>query len=104
MIPNFVDLGRFHPDRDPARRRAFARTGEALLVHVSNFRPVKRSVAAAEVLARVVRERPAVLLMVGDGNDAKSLIAMAERMGLKQDVVFTHWVAPEKVPDFIEGT
>ncbi len=88
VIHNFVDLGRFHPDREPARRRAFARTGEALLVHVSNFRPVKRSTAAVEVLARVVRERPAVLLMVGDGPDRAACEARARELGVRDRVRF----------------
>ncbi len=88
VIPNFVELERFHPDREPARRRAFARTGEALLVHVSNFRPVKRSVAAVEVLARVVRERPAVLLMVGDGPDRAACEARARELGVRDRVRF----------------
>ncbi len=88
VIPNFVDLQRFHPDREPSRRRAFARTGEALLVHVSNFRPVKRSVAAVEVLARVVRERPAVLLMVGDGPDRAACEARARELGVRDRVRF----------------
>lgn len=88
VIPNFVDLQRFHPYREPSRRRAFARTGEALLVHVSNFRPVKRSVAAVEVLARVVRERPAVLLMVGDGPDRAACEARARELGVRDRVRF----------------
>ena len=88
VIHNFVDLERFHPDREPARRRAFARTGEALLVHVSNFRPVKRSVSAVEVLARVVRERPAVLLMVGDGPDRAACEARARELGVRDRVRF----------------
>jgi len=88
VIPNFVELERFHPGREPARRRAFARTGEALLVHVSNFRPVKRSVAAVEVLARVVRERPAVLLMVGDGPDRAACEARARELGVRDRVRF----------------
>ena len=88
VIHNFVDLERFHPDREPARRRAFARTGEALLVHVSNFRPVKRSVSAVEILARVVRERPAVLLMVGDGPDRAACEARARELGVRDRVRF----------------
>ena len=88
VIHNFVDLERFHPNREPARRRAFARTGEALLVHVSNFRPVKRSVSAVEILARVVRERPAVLLMVGDGPDRAACEARARELGVRDRVRF----------------
>jgi N-acetyl-alpha-D-glucosaminyl L-malate synthase BshA len=88
VVPNFVDLVRFKPARDPVRRRAYALPTETLFVHVSNFRPVKRSVAAVEIFARVVRERPAVLLMVGDGPDHAVCEERARQLGIRERVRF----------------
>ncbi len=88
VIPNFVDTERFVPGRDGQRRRAYAKSGEALLVHVSNFRPVKRAVAAVDVLAAVAKRRPAVLLMVGDGPERAACEARARALGVRDRVRF----------------
>jgi N-acetyl-alpha-D-glucosaminyl L-malate synthase BshA len=55
---------------------------------VSNFRPVKRAVKAVEVLARVAKERPAVLLMVGDGPDRAACEERARELGVRDRVRF----------------
>ena len=88
VVPNFVDPERFTPGRDPARRAAFAKTGQALLIHVSNFRPVKRAMTAVDVLAEVTKRRDAVLLMVGDGPDRAACEARARERGVRDRVRF----------------
>jgi L-malate glycosyltransferase len=88
VIPNFVDSERFAPRRDPPRRRAFARPDEALLVHVSNFRPVKRTTSVVDVLAAVAKERPAVMVMVGEGPDRAACEARARALGVRDRVRF----------------
>ena len=88
VIHNFVDPVRFHPGRDVSRRRALVRSNEALLLHVSNFRPVKRAVSAVEVLAAVAKERPAVLLMVGEGPDRAACESRARELGVRDRVRF----------------
>ena len=88
VVPNFVDLERFRPVREPARRRAYALSTDALLIHVSNFRPVKRSVAAVEIFARVVQATPAVLLMVGDGPERAVCEERARALGVRDRVRF----------------
>ena len=50
-------------------RRHFAAPDEPILMHLSNFRPVKRVADVVKVFARVARERPAQLVLVGDGPD-----------------------------------
>ncbi|MCB9729562.1 MAG: N-acetyl-alpha-D-glucosaminyl L-malate synthase BshA [Deltaproteobacteria bacterium] len=71
VLPNFVDTEAFAPAEGPNGRclaQLFGGTDPALtLVHVSNFRQVKRTVDLIEVFARVAREVPARLLMIGDG-------------------------------------
>jgi len=67
VVPNFVDPGRFERVRhDPGARR-WARPGEKVLIHVSNFRPVKRVMDVVEIFLRLRRVMPTRLLLVGDG-------------------------------------
>jgi N-acetyl-alpha-D-glucosaminyl L-malate synthase BshA len=75
VVPNFVDGERYRPDAASDWARGFRRPGEALLVHVSNFRPVKRVGDVIAIFGRVLETMPARLLLVGDGPDR----ALAER-------------------------
>ena len=82
VIPNFVDTARFVRVADPAIRARFAHPDEALLLHVSNFRPVKRVEDVVEVFARVSSEIPARLLMVGDGPERSRAFELAQQLGV----------------------
>ncbi|HOX26498.1 MAG TPA: N-acetyl-alpha-D-glucosaminyl L-malate synthase BshA [Candidatus Krumholzibacteria bacterium] len=86
VIPNFVDTRRFRPvERSHARRR-FAADGEALIIHASNFRPVKNLPAVLEVFARVAARRPARLLLLGDGPQREPALAQARALGVAERV------------------
>ena len=63
-------------------RAAFAAPGQKILLHVSNFRPVKRVLDVVRIFERVAREVAAVLLMVGEGPERSSAQALARRLGL----------------------
>lgn len=82
VIHNFVDGDRFVRITDPAVRARFAHPDEALLVHVSNFRPVKRVQDVVQVFARVASEIPARLLMIGDGPDRPRAFELAQQLGV----------------------
>ncbi len=71
VIPNFVNCDIYVRNKAAAEqlRAQYARKDERLLVHLSNFRPVKRVRDVIEIFARVARKMPARLLMVGDGPD-----------------------------------
>ena len=69
-------------------RSAFAAPGEKILLHVSNFRPVKRVLDVVRIFERVSREVPSVLLMVGEGPERASAQALARRLGLQDRVRF----------------
>jgi N-acetyl-alpha-D-glucosaminyl L-malate synthase BshA len=88
VIPNFIDCeaNRRHPV--PEIRQRFAPRGEKLLIHVSNFRPVKRVTAAIEVFARVHHRVPSRLLMVGDGPDLDAAMQLTKALGLGANVQF----------------
>ena len=67
VIPNFIDPARYEQARTSVGARRWARPGERLLVHISNFRPVKRVLDVVETFRRVRGRIPSRLLMVGDG-------------------------------------
>ncbi|HET7291328.1 MAG TPA: N-acetyl-alpha-D-glucosaminyl L-malate synthase BshA [Vicinamibacteria bacterium] len=87
-IYNFVDTTQHCPTRAYRDRAAFARPDERILLHISNFRPVKRVLDTVRILERVVKEVPAVLLMVGEGPERSSAQALARRLGLADRVRF----------------
>lgn len=88
VIPNFVDLELYRRDRYPCHRAKFAPAGEKLLIHVSNFRPVKRLEDVIRIFARVAREIPARLLLAGDGPDRARAQLLAEELGVASQVTF----------------
>ncbi len=85
VVPNFVDTATWHPpakrNRRPLQERfADLRDTDAVLVHVSNFRPVKRIADVVAIFQAVHAQRPARLLLIGDGPDcahAEQLLAAA---------------------------
>jgi N-acetyl-alpha-D-glucosaminyl L-malate synthase BshA len=88
VIPNFVPLAEYHPPVDAGCRAAVAPPGHRVLLHVSNFRPVKRLLDVVRIFAGVRRVRPATLLLVGDGPDRGAAEQEADRLGLAGDVRF----------------
>ena len=75
------------PERDGPLRASLA-PGQKVLLHVSNFRPVKRVLDVVRIFERVAREVDAVLLMVGEGPERSSAQALARRLGLSDRVRF----------------
>jgi N-acetyl-alpha-D-glucosaminyl L-malate synthase BshA len=88
VIPNFLDTALYRRRDLAALRARLAPRGEPVLIHVSNFRPVKRPVAAVGVFARVRRRVPAKLLMVGDGPERQQAADAARDLGVADDVEF----------------
>ena len=88
VIPNFIDCDRHARLSIPELRAGLAPRGEKLVIHVSNFRPVKRVDAAADVFARVRARVAARLLFVGDGPDLGRVQRLAHTLGVADDVLF----------------
>jgi N-acetyl-alpha-D-glucosaminyl L-malate synthase BshA len=82
VIHNFVDTERYAPRPSPETRAHFAPEGEKVLIHVSNFRPVKRTRDVIETFAGIARRMPARLLLVGEGPDLPAAEAHAESLGV----------------------
>src|SRR3712207_2578222 len=85
VIPNFICATDYRRLDVPDLRRELAPGGEPLLVHVSNFRPVKRPVDCVEILARVRKEHGvnARLAMVGDGSERSRAEHRARCLGVE---------------------
>jgi N-acetyl-alpha-D-glucosaminyl L-malate synthase BshA len=90
VIPNFVNCDVYTPRTEGVEeaRSAYAPDGEKLLVHLSNFRAVKRATDVVEVFARVASKVPSHLLMVGDGPDRSSAERLAFEKGFRDRVHF----------------
>jgi len=89
VIPNFVNCDLYR--RDPnwlVRRGEYAAREERVLVHLSNFRPVKRVGDVIEIFARVLKQMPAKLLMIGDGPDRSQAEWLAMKKGIHEQVLF----------------
>lgn len=87
VIPNFVNLAEYAPD--PARHwEGLAPPGQRRIMHVSNFREVKRVKDVVRIFARIRRAMPATLVMVGDGPERPDAEHEAEELGVTADVRF----------------
>jgi N-acetyl-alpha-D-glucosaminyl L-malate synthase BshA len=92
VIPNFVNCDVYTPYKDEAvrneARRRLANPGEFILMHLSNFRPVKRVTDAVKVFARVLKEVPARLVLVGDGPDRSAAEWLAHELEINDKIHF----------------
>ena len=92
VIPNFVNCDVYTPIKDQAQRaaarRRLALPDEAILMHLSNFRPVKRVLDVVKVFAEVARQVPAQLVLVGDGPDRSSAEWLAHDLGIHGRIHF----------------
>lgn len=85
---NFVDKRVYYP-RDVTKLRVeFARPDEKILIHISNFRPVKRVSDVVDVFAKVSKKVKCKLLFVGEGPELSKIIAKVRELGLTDRVIF----------------
>ena len=97
VIPNCLDCGIYRRREVPGLRKRFAADDATrLVIHISNFRPVKRIDAVMEVFARISRAVPARLLLVGDGPELGTayrlsreldIAPLVETLGAQEDVI-----------------
>jgi L-malate glycosyltransferase len=88
VIPNFVDLAHYRRDGHACHRHQFADPGEKLVMHISNFRSVKRVTDVVRIFARIARERPAKLVFIGDGPERATTLQVAQEEGVDSRVVY----------------
>jgi N-acetyl-alpha-D-glucosaminyl L-malate synthase BshA len=89
VIHNFVNCDVYTRPKDvSAERSVFAEPEEKILVHLSNFRPVKRIGDVVEIFHRVQKEIPSRLIMIGDGPERPAAEWQAHRLGLLNRIYF----------------
>jgi L-malate glycosyltransferase len=88
VIPNFVDTKKYHRGDVDDVRKHFSSPGEKILVHTSNFRPVKRVADAIKVFHEVLKKVPAKLILVGDGPDRSQCEILCRELGIQEHVRF----------------
>jgi L-malate glycosyltransferase len=88
VIPNFIDPEVYNRERYGDAIRSQFDGSRKVLMHVSNFRAVKRVCDVVQVYARVAKEIPSVLVMIGDGPDRHAAEQEARQLGVEEDVFF----------------
>lgn len=88
VIHNFVDLERFQRINKDHFKKAIAPEGERILVHVSNFRKVKRVEDVVKVFHKVRQQIPSKLLLIGDGPERRNVERLSRSLKLCGDVRF----------------
>jgi len=88
VIPNFVDASRYLAVRDEPGARRWAREGEQVLVHVSNFRRIKRVLDVVRIFHQISRRRLVRLLLVGEGPELGRAEQLCRDLGISDQVVF----------------
>jgi L-malate glycosyltransferase len=88
IIPNFVDTRKYHRGDVEEVRKHFSAPGEKILVHTSNFRPVKRVADVIKVFNEVLKKIPSKLILVGDGPDRSQCEILCREFGIQDHVRF----------------
>jgi L-malate glycosyltransferase len=87
VIRNFIDTTEFTPKPGPDWSGKHYISGKLPnLIHVSNYRPVKRAPEVVEIFARVLEQIPCRLQMVGDGPDLPRVVSRAKELGVTQHI------------------
>jgi N-acetyl-alpha-D-glucosaminyl L-malate synthase BshA len=101
VIPNFICATDYQRHAVEGLRAELSPDGEPLLVHVSNFRPVKRPVDCVEILARVLKHARARLVMVGDGSERSLAEHRARCLGVGEHCSFVG--KQPKISDYLSA-
>ncbi|MGB3801134.1 MAG: N-acetyl-alpha-D-glucosaminyl L-malate synthase BshA [Lewinella sp.] len=88
VIYNFIDFARFKRNNKEHFKRAIAPNGERILIHVSNFRPVKRVDDVIYIFKIINDQTPSKLLLIGDGPERNKCEDLSRRLGLTKDIRF----------------
>lgn len=88
VIYNFIDFKRFSKKNKDHFKKAIAPNGERILVHVSNFRKVKRVDDVVRVFEKVYQKMPVKLLLIGDGPERKGIEDLCRKVGLCHEIRF----------------
>lgn len=96
VIPNFINIKEFEEPRQHCVKKKYAPNGEKIMVHISNFRKVKRIEDVLAVFDRVRKEVPCKLMLVGDGPEKQAIELLSRQLDLQHDVIHVGKVADPK--------
>lgn len=88
VIPNFVDTRKYYRNPEEEVRKHFASPNEKILVHTSNFRPVKRVPDVIRIFDEVLKKVPSRLVIIGDGPERSQCELLSRELGIHEHVRF----------------
>jgi len=88
VIPNFIDMSLYNQDCNQILRDKFAKKEEPILVHISNFRKVKRVKDVVKIFEKVNKKVASKLLMIGDGPERLKAEQLCRKLGIAKQVRF----------------
>jgi N-acetyl-alpha-D-glucosaminyl L-malate synthase BshA len=88
VIPNFIDIDKYDKKHNLCERNMIAEGDEKIIVHVSNFRPLKRIKDVLEIFKKINEKINSKLIMVGDGPEKKKAKEFLRKHNLKNKVIF----------------
>ena len=88
VIPNFVDTSIYKRQEYPGLKKLVAPNDEKILIHISNFRTVKRVCDVVKIFNEVLKKIPSKLLLVGDGPDRIAAENLARELGIQKHIKF----------------
>ena len=96
VIPNFVNLEEYKIDSDKCQRHRYAPDGEKIMIHVSNFRKVKRVEDVLRVFDKVRQKLPCKLILVGDGPERGTIEKLCRELNTCGDIISLGKIADPK--------
>jgi len=88
VIYNFIDIEEYKRNPCTHIKNSIAPNGEKILIHISNFRPVKRVEDTIRILAEVIKTIPTKLILVGDGPERSDAEKLSRELGVAEHVKF----------------
>jgi N-acetyl-alpha-D-glucosaminyl L-malate synthase BshA len=88
VINNFIDSKLYKPREDDNFRKKIAPNNEKILIHTSNFRPVKRVQDVIYIFNKVHKEIPSKLILIGDGPDRSDCERITRELNLQKEIYF----------------
>ena len=88
VIPNFIDSTLYKFENDKTLRRSFAKDSEKIIIHISNFRKVKRVQDVLKVFVKIRKEIPSKLLLIADGPERLKMEQLCRNLDLCDNIRF----------------
>ena len=96
VIPNFINIKEYEVAMEHCIKRKYAPNGEKLLVHISNFRKVKRVEDVVRIFDLVKKQLPAKLILVGDGPEKPAIEQLCRQLNMNHEVIHLGKIADPK--------